>query len=122
MSDDGFDGLLNLVEQLEGYLDKMDSAGITDILEAGAEALTSDIHKVPRPRSNISGGHTHMLDSISYSKDLAKSTVEVGWGVYYGHFIENGTSKMGAQPHLKPTFEKNKKRYYQMMIDKFHEK
>lgn len=122
MSDENFNGLLELVNQLEGYLDKMDSKGITDILEVGAEALTKDSQRQAQPRSNLGGSHTHMLDSISYSKDLAKSTVEVGWGVYYGHMVESGTSKMGSQPHLIPTFENNKKRYYQMMIDKFHEK
>lgn len=111
---------MELAEDLQGYLDKVDKKNVVKILEAGARELTNDLKKLPAPRSNKN--HTHLIDSFAYAKDLIKGNVAVGWGVYYGSYLEKGTRKMRAQPHLEPTFNKNKEKYYQLMIDRFHDK
>lgn len=118
MSNDNTTGFLDLADELQGYLDKVNNKNISDILEVGAGELTRDLKKLPTPRSNKN--HSHLIDSFTYLKNAGHGTVSVGWGVYYGFYVEKGTTKMRAQPHLEPTFNKNKERYYQMMIDKFH--
>ena len=86
-----------------------------DILEIGAKEFVSDLLKLPKPYSKImSADHTHLVDSFLYQ--IKNNEIEVGWGVYYGRMVEDGTQKMRSQPHLKPTFDRNKDKYYSKMI------
>lgn len=88
---------------------------IAEVLMVGGEMLSEDVHKLPAPRRKTTG-YTHMLDSVQAKANGPR--VQVGWGRYYGLFVEDGTKKMSAQPHLKVTWEKNKERYYKAMTDK----
>ncbi len=75
--------------------------------------------KLPKPYSKIrSPDYTHLIDSFAYER--TKTDVEVGWGKYYGPMVEDGTMKMKAHPHLHPTFERNKTKYYQKMLQNFY--
>ena len=49
-----------------------------------------------------------------------KDEIEVGWGKYYGRMVEEGTKLTMAQPHLVPTFESNKEKYYQKILNEMH--
>jgi HK97 gp10 family phage protein len=99
------------------YIKKVDEA--TEVLKVGAEELVNDVRKLPKPRSKVSKpGYTHLLESVTLKEEGDK--ILVGWGKYYGPMVEKGTVKMGAHPHLKPTWQKNKDRYYKKMIDMFH--
>lgn len=90
-----------------------------EILEIGAKGFTNDLLKLPKPYSKIiATGYTHLVDSFAYKK--TKNDVEVGWGKYYGPMVEDGTKKMNEQPHLQPTFERNKNKYYQKMLQSFY--
>ena len=111
-------GFADFDELIKDYLDKVSGEAVTEILKVGADALVDDVHALPSPRS-ARGHPTHMLDEIS-SRVMGEK-VEVGWGSYYGLFLENGTRKMGARPHLKPTWESNKERYQTLMVSKLHE-
>ena len=111
-------GFADFDELIEDYVKKVDGDAVTEILKVGADALVDDVHALPSPRS-ARGHPTHMLDEIS-SRVMGEK-VEVGWGSYYGLFLENGTRKMSARPHLKPTWETNKERYQELMISKIHE-
>lgn len=109
------DGLKELEELLAQYADKTEN--VMDILEAGAKEFVNDVRKLPKPRSSIQkAGYTHLLDTVAYQKKNGE--VEIGWGKYYGPMADRGTKKMSAIPHLSPTFEKNKDRYYKIMIEK----
>ena len=101
---------------LKEMAEKADSSNIGRAMEKGAQALIRDVRALPKPRSKITkSGYTHLLDSVAFRKN--KGEIEVGWGKYYGPMVENGTTKMDDQPHFRPTFNKNKEKYYKLMID-----
>ena len=108
-------GLELFANMLEQYEKAADENRIADVLMIAGEALAEDVHRLPKPRRR-GAGYTHMLDSVQAAPS-GKDAVLVSWGRYYGKFVEHGTKKMGAQPHLIPTWEQNKDRYYKMMQD-----
>ena len=111
----GFD---DFSEMLEKYISNTEIENVLNILEVGANELTKDVRALPQPRRSGSG-YTHLLDSVSTKRNGEE--VEVGWGKYYGPMVERGTSKMRARAHMKPTFEKNKERYYKKMQEALFE-
>lgn len=111
----GPDGLELFAAMLEKYEKAVDEKNIADVLMIAGNALAEDVHRLPKPRRR-GAGYTHMLDSVAPAQ-AGKDAVLVSWGQYYGKFVEYGTKKMGAQPHLIPTWDRNKDRYYKMMQD-----
>lgn len=105
----GFDDFSNLLEK---YIGKTEKENVMKVLEIGAEELARDVGALPKPR-RPGGGYTHMLDSVTTKR--RGEEVEIGWGKYYGPFVERGTKKMNSQPHMRPTFERNKEKYYDKM-------
>lgn len=111
---DGFDGFQELLKELEK---KTDVKNVLKVLESGAKEFIEDVRALPRPRSRMMApGYTHLLDGVTYQ--TSKGEVLTGWSKYYGPMVENGTIKMDAQEHMRPTFEKNKERYYGNMQKK----
>lgn len=116
MSND-FDGFLELEKELKELISKTEEKNIMRAIEAGAKEMVEDLLRLPKPKSEISkAGYTHMIDCFKYKQE--KNEYTVGWGKYYGPLVENGTSKMKAQHHLRPLFNKNKEKYYRTMISK----
>lgn len=111
----GPEGLEKFMDLLEKYEKAADDNHVSEVLMQAGEALAEDVHRLPKPRRR-GAGYTHMLDSVTAAPS-GKDAVLVSWGRYYGKFVEHGTKKMGAQPHLIPTWEQNKDRYYKMMQD-----
>lgn len=110
----GFD---ELVSELEIFIHK--TQNYLDILEVGAQEFVSDLLKLTKPYSKIyKTGYTHLVNTFTYRK--SNIDVAVGWGKYYGRMVEKGTVKMHSQSHLEPTFNANKNKYYQKMINKFY--
>lgn len=116
----GPEGLELFTDMLEKYEQAASDQNIADVLMVAGEALADDVHRLPKPRRSGTG-YTHMLDS-AVAAPSGKDAVLVSWGRYYGKFVEYGTKKMQAQPHLVPTWEKNKDRYYKLMQDKLFAK
>lgn len=116
----GPEGLELFADLLERYEKAADGSNVAEVLMVAGEALADDVHRLPKPRRR-SAGYTHMLDSVAAAPS-GKDAVLVSWGRYYGKFVEYGTKKMGAQPHLIPTWERNKDRYYKLMQDKLFAK
>ena len=116
----GPEGLELFAQMLEQYEKAADENNIAEVLMTAGEALAEDVHRLPKPRRRGTG-YTHMLDSVAPAQ-TEKDAVLVSWGQYYGKFVEYGTKKMGAQPHLIPTWEQNKDRYYKLMQDKLFAK
>lgn len=107
----GFD---DFSKMLEKYTENTDMDSVLNVLSIGAESLVQDVRELPRPRSQRSGGGwTHLLDTVIQKKNGEE--IEVGWGKYYGMFLEKGTRKMSAQTHIAPTFNRNKEKYYEKM-------
>ena len=116
----GPEGLERFMELLEKYEEAASDQNIADMLMVAGETLAEDIHRLPKPRRR-GAGYTHMLDSVAPAQQ-GKDAVLISWGRYYGKFVEYGTTKMKAQPHLVPTWEQNKDRYYKLMQDKLFAK
>ena len=111
--DEGFN---SFEELLKNYSSKVDNSKVDKALEVGAKEFVNDLMKLPKPISEINkSGYTHLIRSFAY--EIKKHQAVVGWGKYYGPMVENGTRKMRAQPHLKPTFNSNKNKYYRAMIN-----
>lgn len=111
----GPEGLEKFMDLLEKYEKAADDNHVSEVLMQAGEALAEDVHRLPKPRRR-GAGYTHMLDSVTAAPS-GKDAVLVSWGRYYGKFVEHGTKKMSAQPHLMPEWERNKDRYYKMMQD-----
>lgn len=110
--DSGFQELSKL---LEGY--QVSESDVLAVMEGAAGMLVQDIKKLPKPRSVIAtAGYTHLLDTVTYGKNGKE--IEVGWGKYYGPMVENGTTKMKGTLHIKPTFQKNKEKYFRYINEK----
>lgn len=109
-------GMLEFIEDMEKYSRNASDDKIAEVLMAGADELAEDVRKLPKPRTAMGGGHTHMLDSVGTKKNGA--AVQVGWGQFYGAFVERGTRKQRAQPHISKTWDQNKDRYYKTMSNK----
>ena len=108
---DGFNAFSKLLDE---YSKKTDEKSVLDVLEYGAGEFVKDLRSLPKPRSQMrTAGYTHILDTMTTRK--TDKEVEVGWGKYYGPMLERGTTKMNEQPHLRPTFKKNSKKYYSLM-------
>ena len=111
-------GLDDLEQQLSDFLKGIERP--LEILKVGAKLLVEDVRKLPKPRSSMQGaGYTHLLDTVTY--EVANDEIEVGWGKYYGPMVEKGTKRMSGTPHLQPTFQANKEKYYKKMMDKLYE-
>ena len=117
IDDSGFD---ELMKQLKEYAERVEQNELQRVLKAGADEYVSDLLKLPKPMSKVvASGYTHLVRTFTNKND-ADGSVVAGWGKYYGLFVDRGTSKMQAQPHLMPTWNKNMERYYKTMNDNFH--
>jgi len=111
-TDSGMDLFSELIKE---YSKKASPENVLNVMQEAADTLASDVRALPKPRSNISKP-THLLDTVTTKK--IDGEIEVGWGKYYGPMVERGTRRMSAQPHLKPTWERNKKKYVDDMKKK----
>lgn len=117
MSVNNYDGFNELFNELNSLIQKVENP--VSILEVGAKSFVKDLLKLSKPHSKIrSSGYTHLVDSFCY--EIKNEEIVIGWGKYYGRMVEDGTIKTRSQPHLKPTFERNKKKYYDEMINDFY--
>ncbi len=109
--DDGFELFSDLLKK---YEEETSKDSVMKVLEIGAKEFVEDVRKLPKPISQIRApGYTHLLDTVTYRR--TSEDVVTGWGKYYGPMIENGTIRTRATPHIQPTFERNKEKYYKKM-------
>jgi HK97 gp10 family phage protein len=112
---EGFDDFFDELDKISDNVDKVEK-----ILEEGAAEFVRDLKKLPKPKSKINvPGYSHLVDTFAYELGKReKATVLIGWGKYYGRFLEEGTRKMDPQPHLRKTWDSNQNRYYEIMSKK----
>lgn len=110
-------------KMISDYAEKATDQQVTEVLKIGAEEFRDDLLKLSSPRSGINkGSYTHLLDTFAIKQEGTGWLV--GWGKYYGPIIENGWGGAGrghksshsAIPHFRPTFRKNKEKYYKDMV------
>lgn len=105
-------GQLELIELIDDELLKLNK--LEENTEKSAKSFVEDLNRLSSPYSQIrKSGYTHLVRSFSYKKN--KNEFEVGWGKYYGPFLEKGTKNTKAIPHLEPLFKKNEEKYLKIM-------
>lgn len=109
-------GFVDFEKILNQYSQKADIKNVLNVIEKGAEEFAKDVKSLPKPRRLINkSGYTHLLDTVTTKRK--NEEIEVGWGKYYGPMVERGTKSFSGIPHMKPTFENNKEKYYKIMIN-----
>lgn len=113
-------GMDEFQDMLEEFIKATSESNVRTVLKKGADMFVDDLLRLPKPMSNISAsGYTHLVST--FANRVKGGEIEVGWGKYYGPMLERGTIKMGAQAHLKPTFDSNASKYYKIMTDELWE-
>lgn len=110
-----YDAFRDLADIINNYVKGAENA--MEGIEEGAKEFVNDALKLPKPMSKIKKtGYTHLVRSFAYRKK--KTEIEAGWGKYYGLMVEHGTVNMDANPHMYPLWDKNKEKYYKVMLTK----
>lgn len=105
----GVDEILNRLQQIGANLGKLENKA----LKNAAEPVLDDA-KATNAFKNRSGKLRKGLKITNVKKKDGMKYILVGVDrgdnseVFYGKFIEFGTSKMPARPFLQPAYEKNK--------------
>lgn len=105
----GVDEILNKLQQIGANLGKLENKA----LKNAAEPVLEDA-KATNAFKNRSGKLRKGLKITNVKKKDGMKYILVGVdrgdnsAVFYGKFIEFGTSKMPARPFLQPAYEKNK--------------
>lgn len=113
-------GLRGFEEMIQDIIDKTGEQDCLNIMKEVADEFVGDLLRLPKPVSRIRApGYTHLIHTFASRISDSHKDVEVGWGKYYGPMVERGTRRMGARPHIAPTYEKNRNKYEQRMREKF---
>jgi HK97 gp10 family phage protein len=98
------EGVANLLSRISNLGLSIDTHVKEKALKKGAGFLQEKIKEATPVKTG------KLRDSITFS-EVKNGKVEIGpdyAGAFYGHFVEFGSSKAGAQPFIQPTFENNK--------------
>lgn len=114
---DELEGFQELSDLLSEISKEISDENVKEALSVGAQEFVNILLKLPKPISRIrSPGYTHMVDTFAL-KEKGKQ-VEVGWGKYYGPMQENGWLSNRGNPHMIPTWNRNKEKIYRSMIER----
>lgn len=104
-------GMLELSLELEELAQAAGPERRRQALQTGAEIIVADA----RNRAPVDTG---LLQREGIAFSIEDETANIGWtkSGYYGQFLENGTSKMQARPHLRPAYEAKKNAVQQAML------
>lgn len=122
-----------ILKNLKSFIMETESAS-GEVLEEGAEILKKDAQqRAPGPTGRKYGKHPHPPGTL-------KDSIEIGWvyrgkgkvgikvGIaeneyfkqedkFYARFVEFGTSKMLAQPFMRPTLVKNRAKIRKLVLE-----
>jgi HK97 gp10 family phage protein len=87
---------------LDGISGRLAPAVVTAMRETGEAVAKRAKELAPKGKT---GRMARSIRSDLTDKGGAEVTVEVGPTVYYGRFLEHGTSKMSPRPFLAPAAE-----------------
>ena len=108
--------LLKQIKETAGISD----TEVLDCIERATEAYAADASKLPKPMSAIGkSGYRHLVRTVAQKRNRSRNELEVGWGKYYGPFLEYGTRKMAARRHLQPLWDAKKDHYYDLIQKEF---
>ena len=113
MAEDILDGFLELSEELNRMAKACSEKSRKNALEKGSDIIV----KAARARAPIDTG---LLSREGIAAEVISGEIaDIGWtaDAFYGRFLEMGTSKMAARPHLRPAYEAKKNQVVQVMIE-----
>jgi HK97 gp10 family phage protein len=89
---------------VKAVLDSMSGDRLGRAVMAGAFVLEGAAKmKTPIDTGNL----VNSINTVLISSDDTSAFAEVGTGVEYAEHVEFGTSRMQAQPYMRPAFDEN---------------
>jgi HK97 gp10 family phage protein len=79
--------------------------------EAAKEALLQTAADIVDLTKQLTPVDTGSLKQSYGAVPIDSSTIQIGTDKEYGPFVEYGTSRMAAQPHLTPAFMQNEETF-----------
>ena len=92
--------MAKIKDNTQGVLNEVDRLVSNNLIAAALLVERTAKQKVPV----LTGA---LKRSITHEPEVPKREVRVGSNLVYAPFVELGTSKMGAQPYLRPALEAN---------------
>lgn len=108
------DGLSELKRKLDKLPEELRRYALNEAAKAGAQPIRDEAARLaPRASSPSHPELGHLADHIAVfepTKTAKGVSVRQGpaAGYYWGRYLEFGTSKMPAQPFMRPAFDANK--------------
>ena len=118
----GVDEILNRLQQIGGNISKLENKALKNAAEpvlADAKSTTAFHDRSGKLRRGLKTSGIKTKDGIKYV--LVGVDKSDNSEIFYGKFIEFGTSKMNARPFLGPAYEKNKKEIVETIKDTLRE-
>lgn len=93
--------------QLAALSATLESAGdgLGDKARAAVHKAAADIEQQAKARAPVDTGHLRSSISTTLTGNKHHSSAEVGPTAHYGRYVEQGTSRMAAQPYLVPAMD-----------------
>lgn len=127
------------IQRLTEYIQKKAKQAEPEAILAGHRAAAELMEQQMRGRSSPrrKRSNSHMLDNFVYESHTDRVETEFGWNRqhFYGRIVESGwnaggwakkrmpkRTRIAGKPHLKPTFEANRKRVLETMISEIERK
>lgn len=107
-----FEGMDQLVQQLERIGNEANKYSEEALIEAGTTLQEEVKKRVPVRTGNLKN-HIELSEVEDKTIDVY---VDQQGNAYYGAMIENGTSKMRAQPFMYPAFHNSRGKIQRKMI------
>jgi len=110
-------GMDELMKQLYAIGEKIATRGESKALNAGADILQEAIsQRAPRLTGKLS---ENIVKSGIRKNQVGVRYIEVGPSkeVFYGRYLELGTTKMRARPFMDPALEENRTRIHEAMAE-----
>ena len=111
MPGESFDGFIDLAKELDEITKDCSDEKRKNALEKGSDIIVKDA----RARAPIDTG---LLSREGIAAEVVSGEeADIGWtgDAFYGRFLEMGTSKMSARPHLRPAYEAKKNQVIEVM-------
>ena len=101
------------MKNMEWYGDKV-IASVENAKRGGLEAASLIVEADATLRAPVDTGN--LRSSITH-RVVSDEEAHIGTNVEYAPYVEQGTSKMAAQPFLRPALDNNKSRIEKMIGD-----
>ena len=95
------------LETLRNF-DRLAAAIRSRVLEQTVRAGATPILQRAQEKTPVRTGHLRRSEGIKSEVQGSRAVAFIGTDVDYAPYVEFGTSRMGAQPYLRPAFDNGK--------------